>query len=139
METRRSLVKPRYQDLTPEQRAVLCNGVGPEWFPTWLVKVITASSSLFFNEASWCHHDFGYSIGHTEADRLHCDRKFLEAMKRDAVLSGTLAIVALPLAYMFYCSVRLFGKYAFRYADSYLSQEDLDRMLAIRLGSVRQL
>lgn len=73
-----STSRPSYRDLTPDQKAALCNGVGSDWMPYWLRKLLTLLSGWFFDEASWCHHDFGYAVGYTEAHRLQYDQKFLE-------------------------------------------------------------
>lgn len=121
-----SASRPSYRDLTPEQRKRLCNGVGSDWQPAWQRKALTKLSGWFFSEASWCHHDFGYAVGHTEAHRLEYDRKFLAAMLRDADhLSGLKRMVALQLAWIFYRSVRAFGGKSFYYADRYRTMDDL--------------
>ena len=121
-----STSRPSYRDLTPDQKAALCNGVGSDWMPRWLRKLLTLLSRWFFDEASWCHHDFGYTIGYTEAHRLEYDRKFLAAMLQDAGrLSGLKRMAAWLLAWIFYRSVRAFGGKSFYYADRYRTMDDL--------------
>ena len=121
-----STSRPSYRDLTPDQRKQLCNGVGSDWMPRWLRKLLTLLSGWFFDEASWCHHDFGYTIGYTEVHRLEYDRKFLAAMLRDADrLSGLKRMTAQLLARVFYRSVRAFGGKSFYYADRYRTMDEL--------------
>ncbi len=117
-----STSRPSYRDLTPEQRKQLCNGVGSDWQPAWQRKALTKLSGWFFSEASWCHHDFGYTVGHTEAHRLEYDRKFLAAMLRDAGRGGFIRyVIAMPLSLLFYVFVRVFGRFSFAYSDDYRS------------------
>lgn len=116
--------RPSYRDLTPEQRKQLCNGVGSDWMPRWLRKLLTLLSGWFFNEASWCHHDFGYAVGHTEAHRLECDQKFLAAMLRDAGRGGLVRyVIAVPLSLLFYVMVRVFGRFSFAYGYKFTKIE----------------
>lgn len=88
MDTSQPIIRPRYQDATPEQLARICNGVGPAWAPTPVRKLMTMLSSWFFDEASWNHHDFGYYIGCRECCRREYDHKFFMAMLRDALLTN---------------------------------------------------
>jgi hypothetical protein len=107
---------PNWQDLTPEQRCAVSNGVGPEWAPVIVRAAITSLSSRFFNEASWQRHDYGYLIGETETDRQYFDQLFFRAMVRDArALNGWRRVVALILASSFYALVRAFGWASFNY------------------------
>lgn len=118
--------RPSYRDLTSDQKAALCNGVGSDWMPHWLRKLLTLLSGWFFDEASWCHHDFGYAVGYTEAHRLQYDQKFLAAMLRDADhLSGLKRMVAWQLAWIFYGTVRVFGSKSFYHADRYRTPDEL--------------
>ena len=115
-----------YRDLTSDQKAALCNGVGSDWMPHWLRKLLTLLSGWFFSEASWCHHDFGYAVGYTEAHRLEYDRKFLAAMLRDADrLSSLKRMAARQLAWIFYGSVRVFGSKSFYHSDRYRTLDEL--------------
>jgi hypothetical protein len=85
------------------------NGVGPWWFPSWARRLLTWLSGLFFDEASWVKHDEGYAAGNPS--RCECDRKFLQAMLRDASETGTTLRVfaCLGLSVFFWIMVRLFG------------------------------
>jgi len=88
---------------------MIANGLGPWWFPPFIRKFLTRLSKRFFREAAWIKHDEGYARGYPA--RAVCDRKFLQAMLRDASLTSTtvrvLACVALALFY--WTMVRLFG------------------------------
>ncbi|KQI67056.1 hypothetical protein AN189_17695 [Loktanella sp. 3ANDIMAR09] len=70
---------------------------------------LTRVSGLFFNEASWMRHDEGYHAGHPS--RVECDRKFLQAMLRDASETTTTARVfaCCVLAWVFWAAVRIGG------------------------------
>lgn len=88
---------------------MISNGLGPAWFPDWLRKALTKFGSSFFDEASWDRHDEGYRAGFPA--RAICDRKFLQAMLRDAsITTTTLRVAACTfLAWSFWLLVRLFG------------------------------
>lgn len=58
------------------------NGLGPWWFPAFIRRWLTVSSSLFFDEAAWDKHDIGYDAGFPS--RAICDWRFFQAMLRDA-------------------------------------------------------
>lgn len=99
----------KFEDLTPEERAMICNGCGPKG--GW----IKPPHAIFF-KASCDHHDYGYWKGCTEADREICDRKFYEAMIADcAPLPWYQYIRYRPWVYAYYHAVRLFGKESFYY------------------------
>ena len=85
------------------------NGIGPSWFPAWLRKALTRFGSSFFQEAAWDKHDEGYAVG--APSRAECDRKFLQAMLRDASLTTTTfrVFACTSLAWFFWLCVRLFG------------------------------
>jgi hypothetical protein len=85
------------------------NGLGPWWFSAKLRARLTAFSRRFFNEASWEKHDIGYAAG--APSRAVCDRKFLQAMLRDASQVSTTGRVfgCLFLAVLFWLLVRAFG------------------------------
>jgi hypothetical protein len=106
---------PDFHELTQEQKNMVTNGVGAAWMPTVFRDMATAISSIFFDEASWQHHDYGYFIGGDEFRRWECDWKFLRAMLRDCGRAWYLVIAAVPLSFAFYLSVALFGAFAFRY------------------------
>ena len=122
--------RPSYSSLSPEQKSKVCNGIGPGWFPEWLRNLITETMSWFFDDASWCHHDFGYLLGFTEGYRWLYDWKFLKAMCRDAVFQKnwkwkTTAPVALLLSVFFYLAVMLFGWIGFHYGDRYRTVNEI--------------
>jgi hypothetical protein len=85
------------------------NGLGPWWFPKVWRTILTKISMWFFVEADWQHHDEGYSKG--SPSRAMCDKKFLQAMLRDA--STTSAIwkiwACVVLAGFYWAMVRIFG------------------------------
>lgn len=126
-------MRPSFHDLTPEQQADFGNGVGPVWMPNWARGLITETASWFFKDASWRHHDFGYSIGYSPAHRRLYDRKFCTAMLRDAVSQPALIWpIATPAAIiitaLFYAAVRLFGGLgSFHFGTKYRS---LDAILS---------
>lgn len=98
-----------WSDLTREQQAAYGNGVGPWWFPSWPRRVLTRIASVFFQEADWGRHDFGYA--HETAPRAVCDLRFLQAMLRDAsrLASFPKILGACALAWVFWIAVRAFG------------------------------
>jgi hypothetical protein len=79
------------------------NGLGAWWFPAPLRAWLTRKSAVFFNEASWIKHDIGYARGWPARDV--CDRKFLQAMLRDASRRDRPAGSAV-LALLFWVCVR---------------------------------
>ena len=111
---------PKYELLTPKQKAVILNGCGKKgaWFkpPDW------------FMLAECNHHDYGYYKGCTEADRKRCDDTFYNEMKRDVSRAAWyLKPARYAAAYIYYKAVRLFGKSAFYYADKPRTLEDLQQ------------
>jgi hypothetical protein len=88
------------------------NGCGPDWMPIW-------SKELLFNwfhEASCNKHDIGYEEGGDEARRIECDKKFLEAMRRDSFKQrGPFRLLYLVQAYSYYGLVRAFKGKQFNY------------------------
>ena len=82
------------------------NGLGAWWFPKWLRDWLTRKSRDFFDEAAWEKHDIGYAV--QDPDRATCDRKFLQAMLRDASLHERPATCA-TLALFFWACVRVGG------------------------------
>lgn len=91
------------------------NGVGPAWAPAWLRRILTALSGLFFKDAGWREHDIGYGRGFPA--RHECDRKFLQAMLRDASETTTSARVfaCCFLAWVFWIVTRLLGWTRYNY------------------------
>lgn len=103
----------KWKDATPKERRALCNGIGPSYFPKSIRDWITNRASYFFREADWCHHDWGYHWGVTP--KWECDKKFLQAMLRDASRCDTVVSIftATLLAYFFWFMVTLFGGSAY--------------------------
>ena len=85
------------------------NGLGPWWFPAFLREFLTNVSKWFFNEAAWEKHDEGYELGYP--CRADCDKKFLQAMLRDASKSEKInkILTCTALAIIYWSLVRLFG------------------------------
>ncbi len=86
------------------------NGLGAWWFPAPLRAWLTRKSAAFFDEASWVKHDIGYAAGHPA--RHICDRKFLQAMLRDASRGQRPAKSAI-LALLFWVCVRIGGGFSY--------------------------
>lgn len=91
------------------------NGFGPAWLPVWVRRLMTKFGLLFFDEASWARHDEGYARGYPA--RHVCDRKFLQAMLRDASHARTTLKVAVStsLAWAVWAAVRLLGWVSFNW------------------------
>lgn len=124
------VTEPHWDQLTSEEQLHFGNGVGPAWFPEWLRKLVTGYASFYFKQASWKHHDFGYTKGYTDEHRREYDDKFLVAMKKDAdelILSKKLAALALSQA--FYSAVRLGGKASFFFCNRYRSLEEIRELI----------
>lgn len=111
-------MRPRWRDLTPEQRDVFRNGVGPDWMPTRIRDFITVTCSFFFDEAAWEHHDFGYYIGKSVTEKFEYDWKFFCAMCKDSIDSNQIAI-SLTLSMIFYFAVTIFGWFSFNFGKDY--------------------
>jgi hypothetical protein len=120
--------RPKFKDLIPEQQVHFGNGLGPYWLSDRMRRFITYNMSWFFDDASWRHHDFGYSVGGDRWDRARCDWKFLRAMWRDALSQNHLWMipVALLLALTFYLAVRIGGQFgSFNYSPRYASLDEI--------------
>ena len=89
------------------------NGLGPWWFPDAIRGALTRLGSTFFNEASWGKHDEGYGAG--RPCRAECDRKFLQAMLRDATIAETTArtLACILFALFLWAAVRIFGVFSY--------------------------
>lgn len=124
-------MRPSFHDLTPEQQAHFGNGVGPVWMPDWARGLITKTASWFFKDASWRHHDFGYSLGYSKKHRRLYDHKFYRAMLRYAIsLPAMIWPIAAPIAILFatlfFVAVRLFGGIGcFYFGTEYRSLDDI--------------
>lgn len=91
-----------YDDLTPMQRARICNGCGRKGGPV-------KPPDFAFGEA--CdRHDFAYWRGGNRKDRLEADRAFLRDMRRRALTPA-----GIVLAIVYYQAVRLFGRKCFHW------------------------
>lgn len=86
------------------------NGLGAWWFPAPFRNWLTRKSKQFFDEAAWEKHDIGY--GRADPDRATCDRKFLQAMLRDASRQDRPALTAM-LALFFWVCVRIGGHWSY--------------------------
>lgn len=107
-----------YDDLTEEQKSLICNGCGPKAFG---MKV-----PQFCFLASCDKHDFNYWKGCTEEDRKKYDSGFFWAMMEDvgnAKIYKRLFYAGWAL--LFYTLVRLKGKDYFHYADNKRTKADL--------------
>ena len=109
----------RYDELSCEERAVICNGCGRKggWLdpPDWIFV------------ASCDRHDASYWIGCTEADRKRADQGFLSAMLEDASRAPWWSRNWYRfVAWTYYRAVRWFGASAFYYGPRKRTREDLD-------------
>ena len=121
--------RPSFKYLSLEQQLRFGNGIGPHWLPATIRRCITVHASWFFRDASWRHHDFGYAIGRTEAERWEYDWKFFRAMVKDALSQRPgiwwfAAPIALFISVAFYLAVMIGGWLSFRYGDRYLTIEE---------------
>lgn len=121
--------RPSWSELTEDQQLHFGNGIGPDWMPAFARAFITGSASWFFQDASWRHHDFGYSLGYTEKHRAEYDRKFFDAMCRDALSQPGWRWInvpgALAIACLFYAAVRLGGWASFDYGERFHTVEEV--------------
>lgn len=65
-----------FQWYSTEELAVIYNGIGPERFPDWLRKLITACAELF--EPAALIHDLEYFLGGGKADFTAANERFYE-------------------------------------------------------------
>lgn len=124
------LRRPKFDEFPPKLRPYLGNGVGNELLPDWAIGFLTQTANWFFDEASWRHHDFGYTIGGDKWDRKRCDWKFFKAMRKDAwrqnlILWPIAAPAAYLIAVVFYLAVRIGGWRSFAFQAGYTTQEEL--------------
>jgi hypothetical protein len=85
------------------------NGFGPESWPKKLQKAFNRFSTHYFDEASANRHDEGYKLA--VKSRWHCDKRFLQAMIRDASKQERVPkiFICLILAITYWLFVRSFG------------------------------
>ena len=107
----------RYRDLTPEQKAEICNGCGGKG------GFIDPPEFLF--HASCNQHDFYYWRGGTEEDREKVDNAFYRYMQLDIANedSRIKRIYYEVLAYLYYKAVRVFGKRYFSYGKQKTAED----------------
>lgn len=120
--------RPKFSDLTPAQRLHYGNGVGAAWMPGWLRCALTWIGGLFFREACWNTHDFGYAVDGDEFDRWRCEWKFYRAMLRDAWRMGKYVYAVPPailVATIFFLACLVMGWTAFNYRKGYASVEEI--------------
>jgi len=99
----------KYEDLTSEEKAGICNGCGGKG------GIVVPPHAIFF-EASCDHHDYGYWKGGTKTDRLKCDRGLYAAMKRDCSwLPWYEWLRYRPWCWLYYIAVRAVGWKFFNY------------------------
>jgi len=60
------------------------NGAGPAWLPQWIKDFIEAQGKPIEWEATFDYHDYQYTVGGTEVDRLVADRRMLRLLLTDA-------------------------------------------------------
>ena len=114
----------RYQDLTPMQKAHICNGCGPKW------SIVKAPAFIFVENCN--RHDFGYWLGapfgFRRIKRLEEDIQFLLGNLKDVEKQPKeMWSVYYKNAYRYFQAVRLFGWTAFNWGPM-KTQEDLDRL-----------
>ena len=109
----------KYEDLSPIQKSILCNGCGPKALGN-----IRPPQFIFI--ASCDHHDFKYWLGCTEADRIKADYQFYEAMKLDVQNASKWKHMHYYVwAWIYYIAVRIGGSIAFHHADNQRTMEDV--------------
>ena len=113
----------RYRNLTPEQKAFICNGCGPKG------GFIPVPDFCF--TASCNHHDFNYWLGYRKKDRKKADKQFYQAMRADIQAYNkfwTRRRYSM-WAWIYYRAVRLFGGAYFHFADKPRTWEDLEKAM----------
>ena len=102
----------KFNDLTPEQKKIICNGCGKKG------GIIPVPDFCF--TASCNQHDFNYwkgaSWGFKRLARLTADQKFYEALLNDVAMQPKeRQHYYYRWAYRFFIAVRLFGWCAFNW------------------------
>ena len=69
------MTRKKYRDLTPEEKAEICNGCGGKG---GVVK--PPHADLFREECE--HHDYNYFLGHREHHRLKADWQLRRALRQ---------------------------------------------------------
>jgi hypothetical protein len=111
----------RYEDLTPAEKAWMCNGCGPK-----LGVMPDLVPEFIFHEACQVH-DFDYWFGKSARDRKQADQRFLDNMLdlADGQRSWWSRKWYSFLAWRYYAGVRSFGAKAFSFRDHYATHDDL--------------
>ena len=92
------------------------NGVGPNWFPIQINKVLTKYFEKIYEPSVWYTHDIQYEEGIDEADRLRSDYIFLKNMLAALTYKSIkYKLIGIPLAYIFFILVVIFGPLSFNY------------------------
>lgn len=98
--------EPRYEDLTPAQKQIICNGCGPMGWG-WLVP------EFCFHTAG-NRHDFAYWMGGGWGDKLSADLRFLINCLRAALKRPKRRLPALSvLSFVYFGAVLLGGRRSF--------------------------
>jgi hypothetical protein len=108
-----------YSELTPEERAWMCNGCGPKFGSS-------AVPDCIF-EPACDRHDFDYWLGYTDSDRYQADVFFRSNMLHivSSLSSLRARVFYTLLAWFYYAMVRFFGAKVFTYRERYATREDL--------------
>ena len=116
-------LRVRYIDLTPQEKAVICNGCGPKG------GIIPVPEFRF--TASCLHHDFNYWLGCKEIQRKKADLQFYKEMVKDANRANTANARRRHrrLARIYYLAVRLCGRFCFHYANEQRTRMDLQKAM----------
>lgn len=101
-------MKP-YADLTPGEKSAICNGCGAKGYP------IKVPDFIFIADCNL--HDYNYTVGGIEADRLKYDKGFYKAMLIDASKEHSTLLKQYYRfwAWTYYTVVRTFGSKYFNY------------------------
>ena len=67
---------PAYYELSPEEKAEICNGMGAK--DSLLAKLIPNTMYCLDVSEAGNRHDLRYHIGQTEEDKREADREFLD-------------------------------------------------------------
>lgn len=103
---------PGYEDLLPEQKAIICNGMGTA--DSLLSSFIPNTMYGLDVEECGNRHDYGYHVGKTIEDKEREDRGFLNNMLRVInAKGGFLAFFRRRRALKYYEAVVYFGGPAF--------------------------
>jgi hypothetical protein len=116
-------LRVRFNDLTPQERSIICNGCGPKG------GIVPVPDFIF--TACCDHHDFNYWLGCREIQRKKADLQFYREMVRDACRARDNKTRAKfnRIALVYYCAVRLFGRFCFHYADQQRTRVDLQKQV----------